>query len=577
MQAQDTLSRAPISAGNPTLADVRTTVRATEPPGHRCQDIIAALNTVSRVLGRDLDQIPAEPTLLRRRLAEANPLAHRITAGRWNNVRSLLRQALTRLVPLSPSRSVTTLAPAWQTLLSGLDQIALDPRRHGELIRFMRFCTAQRIAPDQVDQAVFERFEVFLASGLRRRPEQAYSDLCRLWNKMAAQIRGWPAFRVVRPSRRPRWTLSWSACPATLQADVRAWFERLAGQDPLADGPLRPARPLTLRTQDYQLRAAVAALVQTGWAPASIVSLADLVDLANFKQILRSLLSRPRRDPATTGQVGDIARLLQAIARHHVHAPPATLEAMAAIIRRLAPPRRGMTQRNRNRLRPLDDPAQVQALLQLPARLMREAQKAKRPKPRRQSAPAQPTRQAALLAQVAVAIEFLLMAPLRIGNLTGLDLARHVIRTRNTRRVSLVIEDHEVKNHEPLDFPLPEETVELLDTYLRDFRPVLAAPGSTALFPGQEGQPKVAALLGAQISRAVRCYTGLIVHAHLFRHIGAKIYLDHHPGGYEVVRRVLGQRSMETTTAFYTGLETAAAVRHFDETILRVRRKADGA
>jgi len=573
MQAQDTPSRALNSLASPTLADVADAARAAGLPDRRRQELIAALNTASRVLGRALDQIPAAPTQLRRRLAEASPLAQRVTLRRWNNVRSLLRAALTLVVPVSASRSSTTLTPAWQVLRMQLAQSDLDQRRHSELIRFMRFCTQQSIAPEQVDQAVFERFHAFLASCLRRRPEEAYADICRLWNKMATQVPGWPAFHVIRQSRRPRWTLPWSAFPATLQADVQAWLDRLAGQDLMADLPFRPARPLTLRTRNYQLRAAVAALVQLGRAPASITRLADLVDLTNFKDILRYLLSRPRRDATGTGQVGDIAMLLGSVARHHVHAPPETLKAMAAIVSRLQPSRRGMTQVNRSRLRPLDDPANVQAVVQLPARLMREAQKAKQPEPRRKSAPARPSRKAALLAQTAVAIEFLLMAPLRLGNLASLDIAQHIIRTHNDRRVSLVIEGHEVKNGEPLDYPLPEESVGLLDIYLREYRPLLAPAGATALFPGQKGQAKVSHLLGSQISRTVYCYTGLKVHAHLFRHIGAKLYLDAHPGGYEVVRRVLGHRCMETTTAFYTGLETAAAARHFDETILRLRRK----
>jgi hypothetical protein len=42
-----------------------------------------------------------------------------------------------------------------------------------------------------------------------------------------------------------------------------------------------------------------------------------------------------------------------------------------------------------------------------------------------------------------------------------------------------------------------------------------------------------------------------------------------------VVRRVLAHRSIDTTTAFYTGMETSAAVRHFDQTILDLR-KASG-
>jgi integrase len=62
------------------------------------------------------------------------------------------------------------------------------------------------------------------------------------------------------------------------------------------------------------------------------------------------------------------------------------------------------------------------------------------------------------------------------------------------------------------------------------------------------------------------------MHPHLFRHAGAKLFLDANPGAYEVVRRVLGHRSLNTTTNFYTGLETARAVRHFDTTILRLRK-----
>lgn len=51
----------------------------------------------------------------------------------------------------------------------------------------------------------------------------------------------------------------------------------------------------------------------------------------------------------------------------------------------------------------------------------------------------------------------------------------------------------------------------------------------------------------------------------------AKIYLDANPGGYEVVRRVLGHQRIDTTTRFYAGTEVAAAVRHYDRQILALR------
>ena len=36
------------------------------------------------------------------------------------------------------------------------------------------------------------------------------------------------------------------------------------------------------------------------------------------------------------------------------------------------------------------------------------------------------------------------------------------------------------------------------------------------------------------------------------------------PGGYEVMRRVLGHKSMDTTSRFYAGLESINAARHFE-------------
>lgn len=62
---------------------------------------------------------------------------------------------------------------------------------------------------------------------------------------------------------------------------------------------------------------------------------------------------------------------------------------------------------------------------------------------------------------------------------------------------------------------------------------------------------------------------------HLFRHIAAKLYLGANPGGYEVMRRVLGHARMETTSRSYAGLETRNAARHFDEEILKLRTNVE--
>ncbi len=81
--------------------------------------------------------------------------------------------------------------------------------------------------------------------------------------------------------------------------------------------------------------------------------------------------------------------------------------------------------------------------------------------------------------------------------------------------------------------------------------------------------------MSQQITEVIARETGLVMTPHQFRHLAAMLYLEDHPGEYETVRRVLGHKSMKTTTDFYTGLETRSAVRHFDRTILRLRGNAE--
>jgi hypothetical protein len=86
---------------------------------------------------------------------------------------------------------------------------------------------------------------------------------------------------------------------------------------------------------------------------------------------------------------------------------------MKAVIKRLEVPTKGLTRRNRDRLRPFDDPANVQLLIDLPQRLIKEVGSGK----------LSPHR-AALRAQTAVALEVLLMAPIRLRNLMSLEFGQ---------------------------------------------------------------------------------------------------------------------------------------------------------
>jgi len=64
---------------------------------------------------------------------------------------------------------------------------------------------------------------------------------------------------------------------------------------------------------------------------------------------------------------------------------------------------------------------------------------------------------------------------------------------------------------------------------------------------------------------------GIEINMHLLRHFAGWLYLQRHPGNYEVLRQVLGHKKIEVTIACYTGLEADASARHFDDTVLGER------
>jgi integrase len=540
-----------------SLADLLATLQASVRPERKRQELASAIRTVARALGRSPEDIPADARLLANRLKDVAPAAIGISRGRWNNVRSLFRTALTLVQPISPGRNRNDLSAEWAALsnnLSRSDKIALS--------RVLRFLSARGIGPDAATEETFDEYRLHLDQSLLKRPNQTFASTVRAWRRAEMTIAGWPQIGPSVPDRRGYWVSGWDRFPEPFRGDCQAWLDRLAGRDLLEDAPFRPVRPATLAHREWQIRAFASALVGMGRDPATLTCLADLVEMEAFKTALRFFLDR--EGGASTTAIADLAGTLKAIARHHVRAEPHHLNQMGGIIRRLAPGRIGLTETNRTRLRPFDDRGNILALLNLPEELMRQARRHRN------------LRRGAVLAQLAAAIGLLLMAPVRMSNLVMLDIERNLVKPGQGKALHIVIPPEEVKNREPLEYPLPPEIVDLLERYIRDFQPHLASAGNTALFPGIGGGPKNQAFFGTQISRTIRAHTGLRVHPHLFRHITAKLFLDANPGGYEVVRRVLGHRSIDTTTGFYTGLETPAAVRHFDKTILSLRREGSG-
>jgi integrase len=474
---------------------------------------------------------------------------------------------------LLPARTVAPLDPAWRELARRLEVKALAIG----LSRLMHFCSAQDIPPEAVDDAVLARFrEALEHSSLVRQPRQVYRDATRSWNRAAAAVPGWPATRVSVPPRvRQTYVLSLSTFPASFAADLEGWLARLAGQDLLAELPFRPVRASTIARRRFQVLQLASALVHRGRDPGTLTRLADLVAPACLREALRFFLARA--GGATTRQVHQLATVALLIAKHWVGLPKEQIEELRALVRRCDPEIRGLTAKNRAALRRLeDDPALVHGLLTLPDRLAHGL--ARKPV-------AAFTRGDAVRLQTALALAILLTAPIRVGNLAGLRLDRHLLRQGGgsgggqgrgaTPLVRLVVPASEVKNRQELEHPLPPWVVELLDLYLARARPLLLPRPDPWLFPGRCcGRAKTTYRLGQQIAQATEAALGLRLTPHQFRHACGLLYLAAHPGGHEVVRHLLGHRSIATTLRFYAGMEVAAALRRYDAVILERRREA---
>jgi integrase len=213
-----------------------------------------------------------------------------------------------------------------------------------------------------------------------------------------------------------------------------------------------------------------------------------------------------------------------------------------------------MTEKNQRLLLELSDPAILAKLLLLPERL---ANWAARTTPAR----------GALAMEFAVAIAVLLVAPMRISNLAGLRLQKHLVRPGGPRSLLLIdIPPEEVKNEVPLLYELSQRVTAVVDRYIRDFRQLRAEPGNPYLFPVGSTH-KFPASLSQQIRRIIADWVGIDMTPHQFRHLAGMLMQKHSPGSLAALAQLLGHKRIETVLANYAQLNTLFAGRQFDAII----------
>lgn len=527
-------------------------------PKTRRRDMCSSIRSGSRLLDKQPSDLPADKQVVFRLLKAINPIKAGISTKRFQNITCDLRNAFEfgkkSIITHKHKRN-----PKWQQLYECLQSKNLQNGLSG----FMTFCSRQKINPDDVnDKTALAYFDYVSNETFRKYPKRIHRDICRLWNKAHDTITDWPNATLTVPDNRPASNnIPWEKLPNTYRKDIEEYLIWKSGKNLLMEQvPTRPCKARTLGLLKKHIHGVTSAAVKQGVPIESFHTLADLIKPSTVKLALEEYLERYDQKP--TLYIQELAKAILRIASEWVNVPDEHRTMLRDYVKKLNPHQHGLTEKNRNTLRQFDSKDNVKKVLSLPAFLALESKKHKLK-----------TQKAALVMQSAVAIEILLMAPMRASNLAALTLDKSICRPQGKNSdIILVINPDDMKNSIPMEYLLPKCSTALLDNYLQYYRPALCAkPDNQWLFPGRTASHKSTSHLCAQLKQTIYKYTGLTITVHQFRHLAAKLYLDANPGSYELVRRVLGHTSIKTTTNFYTGMETQQAAKHFDRTILNLR------
>ncbi len=168
-------------------------------------------------------------------------------------------------------------------------------------------------------------------------------------------------------------------------------------------------------------------------------------------------------------------------------------------------------------------------------------------------------------------IAMLTAVPIRLRNLTMIEIGRHL--TRRGTEYWLNYEPQEMKNRRPFECPLPAALVEFIDCYLQVHRPVLIGNGSARLFINVRGQPISKAGLSERVRTTTRLILNRSMSTHEFRHMTTTTIAIEDPAHIGIATPLLGQVSTEVNTRHYNKAKGIEAGRTIGAALQEIRRE----
>ena len=532
----------------------------------RRREICSAITTVAKWLNMPPEMIPAAMSYLRPRLSRLHPIQLGVSERRIQNVRSLLLSAF-RIAGISTKLApyMAKMSSSWQQLW---DLMEGDRYARTELSRLFRYCSANGIVPSEMSDAISSDFLTALeAESLIKKPKVRHQSVCRVWNRLAGDhaASGWPQIELNIPKYDDRlYGVDGSLVSDAIKDDLADYLSHLAGTD-LFGSMSKPFRPKSVEIFRGHLWRYLSALHHSGVDLTEVISLDELVVPAMFERGMRWFYERNGKK--TSKHIGEVAWAVRCYAIKYRACDDDVLAFYQRAIERLRIKTPGLSNKNRTAMAQFNDPKAVTRYVALPSTLWTRAVEISLT-----TEGAKKRKAAQIMVQAAIAIEIMMFAPIRIHNLSTIRLDEHMGWQADRLRLSFPA--HEVKNDQALDFLLPAEASERIKRYIKDWRSLFIPVTNPYLFPGRNGKPKDQSALRNQMKKAIFDHTGLQMTPHQFRHAAAKLLLDARPGHYEVVRKLLGHKSLTTTYAHYAGAETDAAVELYDDIILQLRRPA---
>jgi hypothetical protein len=522
---------------------------ATDLPEQTRRHWRSSLLATAKAFDRPLEDIPGRYSAVRARMAGLHHVPMGWTAKTLANHKSNAKAALlwfTREKGLLPHG--VALSPAWDRLRSKLTDRSA---RYG-LLPLMRYGSGLKVEPDAVDEAVIERYLDHRTRTTTRAGDAASRRiLARLWNACLGRIEGWPAVRLIEPPVKTAHRPVWEDFPEGLRADIERELARLTEvRRNKAGRRRRPCKPSTITMRRRELIAAARMALKMGVPIERLTSLAAMIHPDIAEKIIDGYWGEDENVPTTYAVY--LGNRFAALAHVLGGFDEEVLRRLEDMRFALGGPRQdGMTEKNLALIRLVLTEGVWSRVVNLPEQLMRKARRLRPHAPER----------AAVLAQIAVAVAILTFVPVRLGNLASIRLGENLGKPGGPSSTYwLMFPKYDVKNGIPLQFGLDQTLTAIIDEYVHDFRPALMR-GSNAdwLFPGKAGKAKEKISFSTQIVACIQKSTGLRITVHQFRHAAAALFLKHHPGEYELVRRLLGHKSIQTTTQFYCSLETTQA------------------